>query len=375
MVTPSTQLSLLLVISLFTLTLSAPLQTCKGLVLQGGSDKGAYQAGVLQGLFQKLGAEAVDYDVISGITIGAVNAAWMTQFGKGQEEVMIDELLNFWLTIKASDVYKDWEGGVIQGLLFEPSMYNTGPGMEYLKTHITQAPQRYIGIGTANANNGGFKVFNNFNETLSAEDMLQSVMAAMGISGVFPYIEINESTYFDGSPLKSTDVASVVNQCRALNGGNDSNIVIDIIMLSGKNLSTADIDGLNALQVLVRTLELTSYNNAMIGLVRAKETFPNVQFRYVISPSTPIPGSDMPISFDHDEIVNMINMGNQDAAAAIAAGPGVSFDEYVEFARAKKGLKRTQPESGSALKEKLVKLNEMFSELKAQRERAESVVV
>lgn len=357
----ATLLCLLLATSFIALSSqAATLDICRGLALQGGSDKGAYQAGVLQGLFKKLGAEGISYDVVSGVTIGAINAAWISQFPKGQEEPMIDSIINFWLTIKASDVYKNWIGGVVQGLLFESSIYNTEHGEQYLRSHFTQPPQRYVAIGTANANTGAFKVFNNFKETLPVDDFLTAIMASMGIAGVFPYVQIGDSTYFDGSTLKSLDVASVVNQCRALNGGDDSKIIVDIILLSGKTFNNAAVDHPNALKVLIKTLELTSYNNVMTGVIRAKENFPQVQFRYVIQPSSALPNSDMPVSFDRDEIVNMMTLGMADAGAAVDLGEGVSFQQLYEEAVAKQTAKYGGSFNKAMLQDYLSEMNELL---------------
>jgi len=328
----TTLFGLLLVSSFLLFSRADPLPICRGLVLQGGSDKGAYQAGALQGLLQKLGAEEISYDVISGVTIGSINAAWMSQFGKGMEEPMVDELADFWLTVKASDMYKNWAGGPVQGLLFESSLYNADPGMQYLKNHITKPPQRYVAIGAANANKGTYKVFNNFEKSLEAQPFLEAVMASNGIVGVFPYKNIDGSTYFDGSVLKSMDVASVIHQCKKLTGGDESKIVIDMIMLAGKNLPTADVTKFNALQVLIRTLEMMSYHDSLIGFIRAQQSFPKINFRHVIVPSSPIPSGNLPMSFNHKDIVKMMQLGKDDAIKAVAKGAGVTFREAVDHA-------------------------------------------
>lgn len=58
---------------------------CKALVLEGGGDKGAYQAGVIREMYELLGKEA-SYDVISGVSAGAINGIGYSMFDKGQEE-------------------------------------------------------------------------------------------------------------------------------------------------------------------------------------------------------------------------------------------------------------------------------------------------
>lgn len=357
---------ILLATSCLVLAINAdPQAICRGLVLQGGSDKGAYQAGALKGLLDSIGGDEIGYDVISGVTIGGINAAWMSQFPKGLEEPMVDELTDFWLTVKSSDMYKNWEAGPIQGLLFESSLYNTAPGNQYLKTHITQPPQRYVAIGTANANNGAFKVFHNFDQNFEVENFLNVVQAANGIAAVFPYVNIGDSTYFDGSVLKSMDISSVVDQCRALTGSNDASIVIDILMLSAhKSFSAADVSKYNSIQVLIRTLELMSYQDSMIGIIRAQQSYPNIKFRYVISPSKALPAGSLPFSYNHNDIQAMMAQGAQDAKDAVAKGPGASFYEHVEHAYKK--TNRGMANVGPLMNKYFQQVNDILAQRKDQ---------
>ena len=51
------------------------MQTCRALVLSGGANNGAWEAGVLSGLV-KYGTESdFYYDVMTGVSAGAINAA------------------------------------------------------------------------------------------------------------------------------------------------------------------------------------------------------------------------------------------------------------------------------------------------------------
>jgi len=357
---------ILLATSCLILAINAdPQAICRGLILQGGSDKGAYQAGALKGLLDSIGGDEIGYDVISGVTIGGLNAAWMSQFPKGLEEPMVDELTDFWLTVKSSDMYKNWEAGPIQGLLFESSLFNTNPGSQYLKSHITQPPQRYVAIGTANANDGSFKVFHNFEQNFEVGNFLDVVQAANGIAAVFPYVNIGGNTYFDGSVLKSLDISSVVDQCRALTNGNDSAIVIDLLMLSAhKSFAEADVSKYNSIQVLIRTLELMSYQDSMIGFIRAQQSYPNINFRYVISPSKALPSGSLPFSYNHNDIQAMMAQGAQDAKDAVAKGAGVSFQEHVEFAYKK--TSRGGPKTGPLLNKYFQQVNDILSKRREQ---------
>lgn len=55
-------------------------------MLKGGANRGSYEAGVIETLVNSLDPEDVKYDVISGISVGALNAAHVASFPRGQEK-------------------------------------------------------------------------------------------------------------------------------------------------------------------------------------------------------------------------------------------------------------------------------------------------
>lgn len=59
---------------------------CRALVLEGGGDKGAYQAGVIRGMYERLGQEGATYDVVSGVSIGAINGLAYSLHKPGHED-------------------------------------------------------------------------------------------------------------------------------------------------------------------------------------------------------------------------------------------------------------------------------------------------
>ena len=70
---------------------------CKALVLEGGGDKGAYQAGVIRGMYEAMGKKEGKYDVLSGVSAGAVNALAYSFFEIGDEEKATQFLSKYYL--------------------------------------------------------------------------------------------------------------------------------------------------------------------------------------------------------------------------------------------------------------------------------------
>jgi len=52
-----------------------PMRMCKALVMSGGANRGAYEAGVVHGLSHLLNGTDAYYDVVSGVSAGSLNSA------------------------------------------------------------------------------------------------------------------------------------------------------------------------------------------------------------------------------------------------------------------------------------------------------------
>jgi predicted acylesterase/phospholipase RssA len=71
---------------------------CRVLALRGGGTKGAYEVGALKAMSEMLDPIDLAYDVIEGVSIGAINAAMMASYPRGKEKDAIAFLLDFWKT-------------------------------------------------------------------------------------------------------------------------------------------------------------------------------------------------------------------------------------------------------------------------------------
>jgi len=96
----------------------------RALVLSGGAVHGAYQLGAIKYLVEDLGMQ---YDVLCGVSVGALNAAFMSLYPKEQEKAAVANLESIWNNISNSSVRKNWlPFGVVHGLWLD-SIYNSQP--------------------------------------------------------------------------------------------------------------------------------------------------------------------------------------------------------------------------------------------------------
>ncbi len=55
-----------------------------------GGVKAAYEVGALKALIEQLPAQEVAYDIVSGVSMGAMNSALMSLFKKGDEKAALE---------------------------------------------------------------------------------------------------------------------------------------------------------------------------------------------------------------------------------------------------------------------------------------------
>lgn len=71
---------------------------CRALAMRGGGSKGAYELGVLKGLIKNLDPSEYRYDVVVGVSVGAINAAVIGIHEPGEEKEAIRTLEEIWTT-------------------------------------------------------------------------------------------------------------------------------------------------------------------------------------------------------------------------------------------------------------------------------------
>ena len=83
---------------------AAELPTCHGLALSGFGSRAAYQAGAIHGMLQKEGMN-FNWDVVTGIGSGALNAAILSMYSVDQTKAASLELDKFWKELTTDKIY------------------------------------------------------------------------------------------------------------------------------------------------------------------------------------------------------------------------------------------------------------------------------
>jgi predicted acylesterase/phospholipase RssA len=106
---------------------------CRALAMRGGGTKGIYDVGVLEAFLDNLPIEDIGYDVITGVSIGAVNGGTLAIFEKGDEADAIALLRTYWNDTSTDGLFQEWPYvGPIAGF-WKNSFVDMTPSHERIK--------------------------------------------------------------------------------------------------------------------------------------------------------------------------------------------------------------------------------------------------
>lgn len=265
---------------------------CYALALSSAGETGSFQAGVLKGLLNA-GVD-IQYDAISGVSGGAVNASILASFAKGQESAAVARLYKFWQDAGNAKLSQDWWGGVVTGLLSEPGLYDETPMKAFLTTELADigAMQRFINVCLTDVLKG---VDHDLRQSdLSNKDnLIEALYASFAWAGYFPPVSAFGSDFFDGSSIMDLDAFSPIAECLKTHAPQD--VIVDAILTSEKTLKQVDATNYGAFDIMWRYLSISRYYSNMDGLLRAQFAYPGVQWRYIVAPTESLPDNLFPL--------------------------------------------------------------------------------
>lgn len=295
-----------LVVSL--MFLAAESQECYGLSLEGGGAKGAYEAGVLFTFANATKGPYIGYNIVTGISIGALNAGLVSQYIIGDELNMAINLVNFWRSLNgSSDIYVEWKGGLIDGLLFQKGIYDNAPSQQLGKIWMKHGPVRNVTVGSTNLDIG---ILQNFNESIGLA-IIDAIIASGSVPFFFPPHDFEGYTWADGGCIINLDVFSAIERC--LDITIEKNITIDMIYDDPSTPLPVDTK-FKTLTVLERIYQIHSNDRFIWYSYNAMAAYPQVNFRYILIPSEPM-GSLL--NFSKSALEFDIQLGVKDATAAL----------------------------------------------------------
>ena len=92
-------------LSAFTIQVEAGTKKCRALALSGGANYGAWEAGIMWGLTHYGNPEDYTWDVITGVSAGAINTAATAVFDVGDEVNMSQFISDTWANLTTQEIW------------------------------------------------------------------------------------------------------------------------------------------------------------------------------------------------------------------------------------------------------------------------------
>lgn len=166
----------------------------RAIVLSGGGSKGAHSAGIIKYL---LGDLQLHYDIICGVSVGAINGSFLAQFPKGQEKLAADKLVNLWSKLDSPDIYKRWFPFGSFHIVHRKSFYDSLPLQQLIREKISldkiRASGKKIAIGAVSISSGKYTIFNE-----GDDDLIEGIIGSSAFPGMLTPIETRGQLWFDG---------------------------------------------------------------------------------------------------------------------------------------------------------------------------------
>lgn len=216
------------------------------LSFSGGGSFGAVEIGILKRLTE---LENKKYDIYTGISAGALNAAFLSYFTDIKTGIRTGE-----------EIYTSLNNRAIYDILPTTgvSLFNTLPLHKTLTNIINKMPNKpqiHTLIGATNLYSGNLDIYN-FEDNDDYNKVLL-MMSSSAIPGLFPPIEYNNQLYADGGTL-SNELLLVETK--------NKNKYLNITFISpyeGYLYNSDPIESLTDMLKRTLTIILSNYNNPL----------------------------------------------------------------------------------------------------------------
>ena len=186
----------------------------RALVLGGGGARGAFQVGML---LELVGTQGIDFTILRGVSVGALNAAFLAQAPVGTTakqsidnlRAQVDKLHDLWAKeIKGNhSVYAERPGGFAGLVAGADSLFSVKPLRALIKKHLSldalRASGRDFAVGTVSLVSGEYQEW-----TPADDDFVEKLVASTAIPVVFPLVRVKKDVLVDGGVRNITPLSS-----------------------------------------------------------------------------------------------------------------------------------------------------------------------
>jgi NTE family protein len=217
----------------------------RGIVFSGGGSRGQFHVGIAREL---LGSLKTNYDFFGGVSVGALVAALLAQFRKGDEEDACLALETAF-DVSSPGIYKRWwPFGMLHGLWNKPSFYDSTPLEKLVDAHFDVSrvikAGKQLAVGCASITTGQYRIFRE-----TDPDIKLAVAASAAMPAFFKPVDFDGQMWIDGGVREVTPIAAAIEAgC----------MEIDIVICQPKHPRLMFGKTPNAMPLIGRTVECMS---------------------------------------------------------------------------------------------------------------------
>lgn len=217
----------------------------RALVLSGGGSKGAYQVGALKYI---LAEKNVIYDAFCGVSVGAINCAFLSMFKAGEEIQSIKVLADMWSQLDTTSIYKRWFPFGRWHALWNKSFFDSSPLNNLLRERLDlkkiREGGRPVSVGTVSLSSGKYTIFDH-----KSDHFIDAVIASASFPGMLTPVRFLGQLWTDGGVKEISPIK------KAVELGAD---VIDVIITSPQTRVKRFIENPTTVDILKRSIDLST---------------------------------------------------------------------------------------------------------------------
>lgn len=166
----------------------------RALVCSGGAVKGIYQSGAIRYVVGELERH---YQIYTGVSVGAINIAFLSQFSDSEAVSSATQLCDLWSNIKEKDILKPWWPFGAWQAIWRSSFYDSSPTHTLIKKVASlekiRETNKEVRVGAVSLNSGKYCVFDQRDDYF-----LDAVAASASFPGLMSPIKIRDQLWMDG---------------------------------------------------------------------------------------------------------------------------------------------------------------------------------
>lgn len=217
----------------------------RALVLSGGGSKGAYQVGALKYI---LGELQTSYDIFCGVSVGAINCAFLSMFEGGKEADSSTYLSALWDKITTASVYRRWFPFGIFHVLWKRSFYDSSPLHNLIRNgvnlDIIRKNGKIVSVGTVSLSSGKYTTFDQ-----TSDYFIDAVIASASFPGMLSPVKFLGQLWTDGGVKEISPIKKAIEM-----GATE----IDIIITSPETRVKHFVERPSTIDILKRSFDLST---------------------------------------------------------------------------------------------------------------------